>query len=74
MQDGTNISEGLSYNVESRDTSSADDADLVTSAQQGNLAAFETLVMRHQRKMLNIAFRLINDYDEACEAVQDAFV
>jgi RNA polymerase sigma-70 factor (ECF subfamily) len=36
--------------------------------------AFEALVRRHQKQMLNIAFRLVDDYDEACEIVQDAFV
>jgi RNA polymerase sigma-70 factor (ECF subfamily) len=52
------------------------DADtvLVSSSQKGDLAAFESLVMRHQKRMLNIAFRLISDYDEASEVVQDAFV
>jgi RNA polymerase sigma-70 factor (ECF subfamily) len=50
------------------------DAALVLSSQNGDLAAFETLVVRHQKRMLNIAFRLINDYDEACEVVQDSFL
>jgi RNA polymerase sigma-70 factor, ECF subfamily len=31
-------------------------------------------VVKHQKRMLNIAFRLTNDYDESCEVVQDAFV
>jgi RNA polymerase sigma-70 factor, ECF subfamily len=50
------------------------DAALVVSSQNGDLAAFESLVVRHQKRMLNVAFRLIGDYDEACEVVQDAFV
>ena len=53
---------------------SDDDAALVSSAQKGDLHAFELLVARYQKKMLNIAFRLIGDYDDACEVVQDAFV
>jgi RNA polymerase sigma-70 factor (ECF subfamily) len=51
-----------------------DDAGLVASSQKGDLDAFEALVRKHQKRMLNIAFRLINDYEEACEVVQDAFV
>lgn len=51
-----------------------DDARLVLSSQEGNLDAFERLVIKHQKRMLNVAFRLTNDYDEACEVVQDAFV
>ncbi len=50
------------------------DAALVLAAQKGELAAFEQLVVKHQKRMLNIAFRLINDYDDACEVVQDSFV
>jgi RNA polymerase sigma-70 factor (ECF subfamily) len=51
-----------------------DDAALVASSQTGNLDAFELLVNRHQKRMLNISFRLTGDYDEACEVVQDAFM
>lgn len=29
---------------------------------------------RHQKRMLNIAYRMIGDYDEACEIVQEAFI
>ena len=51
-----------------------DDAVLVSASQEGDLSAFEKLVVRHQKRMFNIAFRLNGDYDEACEVVQDAFV
>ncbi len=50
------------------------DADLVSQSQKGDLNAFEVLVRKHQKRMLNVAFRLIDDYEEACEVVQDAFV
>jgi RNA polymerase sigma-70 factor (ECF subfamily) len=46
----------------------------VSSSQEGDLEAFERLVVRHQKRMLNVAYRLTDDYDEACEIVQDAFV
>jgi RNA polymerase sigma-70 factor (ECF subfamily) len=32
------------------------------------------LVEKYQKKMLNVAYRMIGDYDEACEVVQDAFL
>ena len=51
-----------------------DDAALVALAQQGDLSAFEVLVARHQKRMLNIAFRIIGEYEDACEVTQDAFV
>ncbi len=61
--------------MEGMGTSSPDaDSELVAASQQGDLNAFEALVTRHQKRMLNIAFRLVGDYDDACEVVQDAFV
>ena len=75
MPDGTNPPASLSYTSRRSGVSgSDDDAALVSSAQAGDLHAFEQLVTRHQKKMLNIAYRLIGDYDDACEVVQDAFV
>jgi RNA polymerase sigma-70 factor (ECF subfamily) len=52
------------------------DADrlLVQRAQKGDLQAFESLVARYQKRMMNIAFRITGEYDDACEVVQDAFV
>jgi len=55
------------------DTADADAA-LVASSQQGDLSAFEDLVAKYQKRMLNIAFRFLGDHEDACEVVQDAFV
>jgi RNA polymerase sigma-70 factor, ECF subfamily len=75
MQNGTNPAAALSYKTESGDMSgSDDDAVLVSSVRQGDLNAFETLVNRHQKRQLNIAYRITNDYEETCEVVQDAFL
>jgi len=74
-QSGTNPPSVLSYTVENPGKPAPDDdAALVSSSQEGDLEAFEQLVARHQKRMLNVAYRLTNDYDEACEVVQDAFV
>jgi RNA polymerase sigma-70 factor (ECF subfamily) len=51
-----------------------EDEFLVRSAQQGDLRAFEALVEKYQKKMLNLAYRLLGDYEEACDAVQEAFL
>ncbi len=75
MSSGTNPPSPLSYTMESaRPRVPDDDAGLVALSRQGDLNAFELLVRKHQKRMLNIAFRLIDDYEEACEVVQDAFV
>jgi RNA polymerase sigma-70 factor (ECF subfamily) len=53
---------------------SHDDAFLVQASRSGDLAAFEVLVQRHQRLLLNIACRMTGVYEDACDIVQDSFV
>ena len=50
------------------------DAEYVQRCAGGDVDAFEILVERHQKQMINIAYRLTGDYEEACEAVQEAFL
>ncbi len=50
------------------------DGRLVSACQKGDVEAFEALVERYQKKMLNIAYRMTGSYDDACDIVQDAFV
>lgn len=56
----------------------SEDVELVSACRSGDAEwserAFEWLVRRHQKAMLNLAYRVVGDYDEACEVVQDAFV
>lgn len=71
----TNSPARLSYLTGAAGAGTRDgDSDLVSLVQKGDVDAFEVLVARHQKRMLNIAFRLTGDYDEACEVVQDVFV
>jgi|WetSurMetagenome_2_1015567.scaffolds.fasta_scaffold00139_8 RNA polymerase sigma-70 factor, ECF subfamily len=51
-----------------------DDRELVLLSQQGDHDAFEQLVVRHRKKMVNIAFRITGSYEDACDVAQDAFV
>jgi RNA polymerase sigma-70 factor (ECF subfamily) len=50
------------------------DADLVRLAQGGDQGAYERLVVGHQRRAFNVAYRILGDYDEAADATQEAFV
>lgn len=50
------------------------DMDVVISVKKGNADEFEKLVERHQKRMLNIAYRMSGSYEDACEVVQDAFL
>jgi RNA polymerase sigma-70 factor (ECF subfamily) len=51
-----------------------DDTDRVSSCKKGDLAAFEQLVRKYEKRMFNIAFRITGDYEDTCEIVQDAFL
>ena len=51
-----------------------EDARVVLLCQKGDTDAFEFLVERHQKRMLNVAYRMLGDYDEACDVVQEAFL
>jgi RNA polymerase sigma-70 factor (ECF subfamily) len=51
-----------------------EDSDLVLLSQRGDMDAFEQLVIRHQKKMVNIACRITGSYEDACDVAQDAFV
>jgi len=47
---------------------------LITNAQQGDLEAFNQLVLIHQNAVFNTAFRILGGYDEAEDVVQKAFI
>jgi RNA polymerase sigma-70 factor, ECF subfamily len=51
-----------------------DDQVFVVACQKGDAEAFSALVERHSKKMLNIAYRMLGDYDEACDITQEAFL
>jgi RNA polymerase sigma-70 factor, ECF subfamily len=65
----------VSHRMDEKDRLPADDdAEFVFRCQRGDIGAFEVLVKRHQKKMLNIVYRMTGDYDDACEVVQEAFL
>jgi RNA polymerase sigma-70 factor (ECF subfamily) len=51
-----------------------EDREFVLRCQKGDVEAFSTLVERHQKKMLNVAYRMTGDYEDACDCVQEAFL
>lgn len=50
------------------------DNDLVQRSRIGDLAAFEELFRRHQKRIYSIAMYLLQDENEAADAAQDVFV
>ena len=51
-----------------------EDRGLIAKAQNGDRAAFKSLVERHQRRAFAIALALVRDENDARELVQDAFL
>ena len=47
---------------------------LIVDAQNGNLDAFNTLILHYQDSVFNTALRILSDEDQAADAAQDAFI
>src|ERR1700730_7384344 len=54
-------------------TVAADDQDLVHASKNGDIAAFEQLVKRYDRKLLRIAQSVTHNLEDSQDAVQEAF-
>jgi RNA polymerase sigma-70 factor, ECF subfamily len=51
-----------------------EDADLVARCLRGEVEAFEPLVLRYQRVLFNVAWRMLGDREDARDVVQGTFV
>lgn len=51
-----------------------DDVQLVERTQQGDQQAFSQLFAKYQKKVFNLSFRFVNDYEEAKDLTQEIFV
>ena len=58
----------------SPDSDSLPDEQLVEQAQAGHREAFGELVRRHQDRLYNSLFRMLNSADEARDVCQEAFI
>jgi RNA polymerase sigma-70 factor, ECF subfamily len=52
----------------------ADEASLVAALRAGEDAAFEALVRDYGGRLMSVARRMLNSEDDACDAVQEAFI
>ncbi len=51
-----------------------DEPALIADAQQGDLNAFNRLVLEYQTPVYNLAYRIMGEGDSASDAAQDAFI
>ncbi len=65
---GVSISSAISSVTEQ------DETQLVAASQHGDQDAFAQLVQRHQRRVFNLVFRMLQQYEEASEATQETFL
>ena len=70
-RDGANTSQLLAAQ---RHRAGDDVPDLVRRAQRGEVAAFNTLVIRHQNAAYSLAFRFLRSREAAEDVTQEAFV
>ena len=75
MDSGTSPGAWLSNKmIQNGHLTTDEDAGLVSSCKRGDLDAFESLVRKYEKRMLNLSHRIAGNYEDACEIVQDAFV
>ncbi|OPY93442.1 MAG: ECF RNA polymerase sigma-E factor [Syntrophaceae bacterium PtaU1.Bin231] len=65
---------GTSKEADRQHRATDEDGELVSACRQGDVNAFGVLVAKYQKRAFNIAYRMIGDYEEASDTVQDAFL
>jgi RNA polymerase sigma-70 factor (ECF subfamily) len=65
---------GMSFPGVISHSTEQDDAQLIAASRDGNQDAFAMLVQRHQRRIFNLVFRLLQNYEEASEITQETFL
>ena len=55
-------------------TPATEEADLVLASQAGDVAAFEELVNRYDRRLLRVAQHIVHNLEDAQDVVQEAFL
>lgn len=51
-----------------------DEQALIQDALEGDLNAFNTLVLHYQDMVYNVAYRVMGEHDASCDATQEAFI
>ena len=67
---------GLGKSLSRTDSSPVelDDQQLVTASKRGDQDAFSQLVQRYQRRIFNLVYRMLQQYEEASEITQETFL
>ena len=50
------------------------DENLVHAAKAGEMEAFDLLISRYEKRVINLCFRHLRQYEESCDLAQDIFI
>jgi len=65
---------GVSLSMTASSPVELDDQQLVTASKRGDQDAFAQLVQRYQRRIFNLVYRMLQQYEEASEITQETFL
>src|SRR5947207_5549218 len=65
---------GMSLTSAAPSYTEQDEAHLVAASKRGDQDAFAQLVQHHQRRVFNLVFRMVQQYEEANEVTQETFL
>jgi RNA polymerase sigma-70 factor (ECF subfamily) len=65
---------GISIPTTISATTEQDEIELVAASKRGDQDAFAQLVQQHQRRVFNLVFRMLQQYEESNEVTQEAFL
>lgn len=71
---GNFLLQEMSDDMSATNTEIADEQQLLAACRNGDTHAFEQLVLRYQRGLYNVAFRISGNEADAAEIVQEAFL
>lgn len=74
MQPSHSIGIPITNSVTGAADQEQDDTALVIASKGGDQDAFAQLVQRHQRRVFNLVFRMLQHYEEANEVTQETFL
>ena len=68
------LEEGLASSAPVRDASADTDLAYVRRVQQGDVGAFDQLILKYRERLFSIIYNLTSNREDAADLTQDAFI
>ena len=62
------------YKIPDKGGAGVEEKDLIRESKQGNMAAFEQLLLQNEKKVYAIAFKYMGNHEDASDIAQEAFL